>query len=173
MYEPWPDAWLINLVLHHWTNWFFYFKQLSIADNFWVRSGSPYPFPPLSVLEPYLPWTCSGLCMLLQSLWGYMYIHSVRFAGQSFLGVIHHLWLFRIFLHPLLCTSLSLKEEALMKTYCLGLRVPKSVTLFTFSSCGSLCYFWSISRRSFYDDGWSKATDLQVQQKKSFIAMFL
>lgn len=45
----------------------------------------------------------------------------------------------KIFLSPLLRTFLSLEERGLIQSY-LGLNAIKSFTLYTLSSCRSMCY---------------------------------
>lgn len=88
-------------------------------------------------------------CPCCHSLCEFMCIPPVvsRRSLESFILLAH------ILLSPLLHYSLSPERKSLMKSSHSGLSALKSLTLFVFSSCGSLSYFPSTARSFSYKGG--------------------
>lgn len=91
----------------------------------WLGVGPHIHFP-LLVLGPHLSWTCADLAHAATgSVSSYVPQHLVSGSYCFFFGIFYHLWLlqpFRLF---------HLEGRGSMKTSHLGLRAPKSLTLWT------------------------------------------
>lgn len=123
----------------------------SITSRFWLRIASW-----LGVSRNWDPvWLAplKALCVLPQALWVHMSISHVACGAQCFLGVIHHLWLWKCFsdfcIGPWPMKG-KLEEDVLFRTW-----VFQNPSLCTLSSCESLCSFLDNSRVS-VSDGWPR-----------------
>lgn len=58
----------------------------------------------------------------------------------------------------------ELEGRTLMETFYLGLRVPRSLTLFIMSACRSLCLFSSAIEGNFSDDGWARQWSMRIEE---------
>jgi hypothetical protein len=104
--------------------------------------------------------TLSGLdlcrpCACCNSLWVHKCISPAVSRRPCFLGVLHPHWLLHS-LSPLLQSFLNPEGSDLMETSHLGLTVPRSLTLWSLPSCGSLYLFPSAAGGGFSDDGWAR-----------------
>ena len=93
-----------------------------------------------------LPLLYAGILSVLYLCKSCVHCHDLReficasVSGKCcFLGVIRHLWFLRSFLSPLLHRSLSLERWGLINASHLSLSAPRSLTVCTLPSCGSLC----------------------------------
>lgn len=102
-------------------------QQVSILKNLLIKVGT---FVPFSVLEFYFPWNCAGLVHAVVCVsW---YVHPSLSVWKTLLPWNHPSSLtFTISLPPLPHRSLSLQGRNLMKTYHLGLGVPRSFIVCT------------------------------------------
>lgn len=112
---------------------------------------------PVSVLRPHLAWTRAVFVHAAPSV--HTCVGPAVSGRHCFLEDIHDLRLAAIFPSPLLHSSWDLTERALMKASAshLGLSTPTSLTVFTWSTCGSVCLShgrqekatpWSLPRSS-------------------------
>lgn len=75
---------------------FFLCKWLSIVNSFLVTCELPCPCP-VSVMGVCLAWICTGLRMLLCSLWMHLCFSPVMSGTYCSSRVIHNLWLLLCF----------------------------------------------------------------------------
>lgn len=144
----------------------------SFGENeIFISKWGPWPLL-LFALGPYLVQTHADLCTLPRHLWAhvpavgahlvqicarclgiceFLYINPAVLRGSWFFGVICLLWLFT------LSASLSLGVEPQRETSCLGLSVPRSLTLpiswlWLSVPIGCRRNLWG----SFSEDGWAR-----------------
>lgn len=78
-------------------NEFFFCKQLSVGDSYWVKDEG-FCFFPFSVMEPSLAYTCADLYMQPWSLWVHMCsINLIESGRLCFLCVLQPHWLLKYF----------------------------------------------------------------------------
>lgn len=102
----------------------------------------------VSVLRPHPAWTRAVL-VHAAIVCAHVCVSPAVSGRHCFLGVFHDLRLVAIFPPPLLCSSWASRGKALMRAsaFHLGLSAPKSLTVFTLSTCGSVCLFPYAARK--------------------------
>lgn len=123
-----------------------------IGDNFWVRDRAGAH----SVSLCWDPFWCESVQAVRAAIASVflcapvlLYLEGTAFLMSSISTEL------TVFSHPLQ-SSRSSKGRNLMKAYHLGLGIPRSLTLWMFSSCRSLCLLPSPAGGSLSDKDWAK-----------------
>lgn len=124
----------------------------SIGDNFWVRDRAGAHSVSLC-WDPFWCESVQAVCAAIASVFLCAPVLLDLEGTASLMSSVSTE--LTVFSHPLQ-SSLSSKGRNLMKTYHLGLGIPRSLALWMFSSCRSLCLLPSPAGGSLSDKDWAK-----------------
>lgn len=110
-----PSVWFVYPVSSIRENYIFFCEKLSTAGSILVKDVHSYSLPLLSPRTPS-GWNLFRPCACYQSLWEFIYASVQLCLEEYFFGILHPLWLAKLFPPLLFHNFLFHGGKVLMKT---------------------------------------------------------